>query len=66
MVLYQGLEGGCWLIRAEDGQRFFPTNLATEFREDSLLISASVELREDLNAICTTAPVVEIRRIERR
>ncbi len=65
-VRFTPVEGGCWLIRAEDGRAFEPTNLATAFRKDSLRVRATVEARNDLESICQMGQIVDILRIERQ
>ena len=66
MVHFNTVEGGCWLIRAEDGHFFEPTNLPTEFRQDSLRIRATLETRHDLMSFCQIGEIVDILHIERR
>ena len=66
MVRFSDVEGGCWFIRAEDGQSFLPVNLTSEFRRDSLRVQATVEVRQDLVSICQIGQIVDIVRIERR
>jgi len=66
MVRYSNLGGDCWLIRAEDGRVFEPTNLPTEFHQDSLLVRATLEVRRDLASPCETGEIVDILQIARR
>ena len=65
-VRFIDIEGGCWIIRAEDGQNFLPHNLTSEFRRDSLRVRASVEVRRDLLSVCQIGQIVDIVSIERR
>ncbi len=64
-VQYVDLEGGFYGIVGDDGQRFDPTNLSDEFKEDGLRVRFRARTRDDLMSIRMWGTLVEIVSIER-
>jgi len=51
-VRYTYIEGGCWLIAADDGMGYQPINIPPAFLEDGLRVGFNGRLRYDLAGFC--------------
>jgi predicted small lipoprotein YifL len=58
-VQYIGIEGGCWILRAQ-GASYEPAELPKAFRVNGMQVSATVRLRPDLASVCQAGKVVDI------
>ena len=65
-VRHLSLEGGCWVLRTDDGRTLEPTNLPAAFLSDGLPVRARVEERHDLASACQVGQIVTVLHIERR
>jgi hypothetical protein len=65
-IQYLDLEGGLFVIRAEDGTQYNPLNLPADFRIDGLAVEADARRRDDVATIGMVGPVLELLRIRRR
>lgn len=63
-VEFLAVEGGCWSLRAADGTRYEPLELAEPFREHGLRVVATVRRRADIGTVCQIGDIVEILSIE--
>lgn len=64
-VAHLDLEGGVFVIRAEDGTSYDPTNLPEGYRVDGTPIEADVLVRDDVASIRMVGPVVDVVRLRR-
>jgi len=64
-IEYLDLEGGLFVIRAEDGAQYTPLNLPADFRVDGLAVEADVRRRDDVATIGMVGPLLELLRIRR-
>lgn len=64
-VTHLDLEGGVFVIRAEDGTSYDPTNLPEGYRVDGTPVEADVLVRDDVASIRMVGPVVDIVRLRR-
>lgn len=64
-VAHLDLEGGVFVIRAEDGTSYDPTNLPEGYRVDGTPVEADVLVRDDVASIRMVGPVVNIVRLRR-
>ncbi len=65
-VVYMDLEGGFYGIESEDGERYFPINLAVTFREDGLRVAFDMRIRTDVMTTVmwgTTVEIIEMARL---
>ncbi len=65
-IVYLDLEGGFYGIESEDGERYFPINLAVTFREDGLRVAFDMRLRTDVMTTVMWGTPVEIIEMARR
>ncbi|MEZ4701978.1 MAG: hypothetical protein R2834_16720 [Rhodothermales bacterium] len=59
-IVYLDLEGGFYGIEAEDGERYFPINLALTYREDGLRVQFDMRLRTDVMTTVMWGTPIEI------
>lgn len=59
------VEGGVWVIRAEDGSTYNPMNLPPDFRVEGLAVEADAVVRDDLASFKMVGPIVELVRVRR-
>ena len=64
-VAYTDLEGGAWVIQADEGTTYEPVNLAAEDREEGLRVRVWADRREEMASTLMVGPIIEIRRLER-
>ena len=64
-VAYRDLEGGLYVLHAEDGTNYDPTNLPDAYRTDGTLVEADVIVRDDMASIGMVGPIVDVVRIRR-
>ena len=64
-VAYTDLEGGAWVIQADEGTTYEPVNLAAEDREEGLRVRVWADVREEMASTLMVGPIIEIRRLER-
>jgi hypothetical protein len=60
------IEGGLWVIRAQDGAKYNVINLPQEFQVDGSEIEADARRREHVASIDMAGPSIDILRIRRR
>lgn len=65
-VQHNDLEGGFYLLRDDQGNRYNPLNLPDRFRLDGMPIEAEARPRNDVSSIGMVGQVVELVRIRRR
>lgn len=65
-VQHLDLEGGFYLLRDGEGNRYNPLNLPEQFRLDGMPIEAEARPRNDVSSIGMVGAVVELVRIRRR
>jgi hypothetical protein len=66
-VRFVGVEGGCWILVAENGSTFEPIALPDAYREDGLHIRFAYQARHDAGSRCLVGgEIVEITSIETR
>jgi hypothetical protein len=65
-VTRMDIEGGLWVIRAQDGAKYNVINLPEEFRVDGTEIEADARRRENVQVIDAAGPSVDILRIRKR
>lgn len=50
-VLHKEMEGGFWVIDADDGRQFTPLNLPKSFQQDHLKVTVRANVRPDVAGI---------------
>lgn len=60
------IEGGLWVIRAQDGAKYNVINLPQDFQVDGAEVEADARRREHVMTIDAAGPSVDILRIRRR
>ena len=60
------LEGGAWIIQADDSTRYQPLNLSEDYHEDGLEVHVIAEKQPDRMGFLQIGPIVEIKSIETR
>lgn len=63
-VVWRTVEGGLYVIEADDGTTYEPVSLAPDFRIDSLRVSFEGEVRTDMASIHMVGPLLEITAIQ--
>jgi hypothetical protein len=66
VIEHSDLEGGFYLIKAEDGTTYDPTNLPPEFHQHGLAVEAEARRRDDLVGIHQVGPIIQLERIRTR
>jgi hypothetical protein len=66
VIRHMNVEGGVYVIRADDGVTWNPMNLPPEFRQDGLAVEAEGRRRDDMGGIHQVGPLLELDRIRRR
>ena len=62
-IRYVGVEGGCWAIDLDSGQRYEPVNLAVDFRKDGLRVHVELRAAPDMVSTCMLGPLVTVESI---
>jgi len=62
VVRFVSIEGGCWLITADDGTSYHPLRLDEPYRRDGLRVRFSGRPRTDVAGFCPGTPI-ELRSI---
>jgi hypothetical protein len=65
-VTRMDIEGGLWVIRAQDGAKYNVINLPPEFQVEGAEIEADARRREHVEVSQTTGPQIDLLRIRRR
>ena len=66
-VRFVNVEGGCWVLIAENGYTFEPTALPPGYKHDGLSVRFSYQPRNDAGSFCMVGgEIVEITSIETR
>ena len=60
------IEGGLWVIRAQDGAKYNVINLPQEYQVEGAEVEADARRREHVQVIDAAGPSVDILRIRRR
>jgi hypothetical protein len=60
------IEGGLWLIRAQDGAKYSVINLPREFQVEGAQVEADARRREHVQVTQAAGPPIDILRIRRR
>ncbi|MGK7313244.1 MAG: hypothetical protein ACN0LA_13500 [Candidatus Longimicrobiales bacterium M2_2A_002] len=63
-VVWRTVEGGLYVIEADNGTTYEPLTLPSEFRVDSLRVSFEGEIRTDVASIHMVGPLLEITAIQ--
>lgn len=64
-VAWKDLEGGCYVLEADDGQRYVPMNLAAEYKSPGLRVQVTARLRPDMAGIQMAGRLIEILEISK-
>jgi len=64
-VEWQTIEGGFWLLVADDGQNFDPINLAKDFQQDGLRVRFQVKEKKGMGSFHMRGKIVEIISIQK-
>ena len=64
-VEWQSIEGGFWLLIADDGHGFDPINLPKDFRKDGLRVRFQVKEKKGVSSFHMRGKIVEIISIEK-
>lgn len=64
-ITYLALEGGFYGIVADDGERYDPINLPSEFKEDGLRVKFKGKMRDDLYSFHMWGNLIELINIEK-
>ncbi len=64
-VIYINLEGGFYGIIGDNGEHYDPTNLADEFKNDSLRISFEYKISENQISVHMWGKLIDIVKIQR-
>lgn len=59
-VEYVGVEGGCWLIRGDDGTPYEPLGLPREFAEHGTRVLVVFSFPENMASICQVGRIADI------
>jgi hypothetical protein len=59
-VRFVDLEGGLWLIEADDGTRYQPLELVEAFRKDGLRVKGDALRRDNMMSIGMSGPMIEV------
>ena len=59
-IQFVGVEGGCWVIKSADGNRYEPINLSDAFRKDGLAVRYVLKTRPDVATLCMVGRPVEV------
>lgn len=62
-VTFVTIEGGAWVIEADDGTVYEPINLEEEYEEEGLRVRVWADRRDDLGSYLMVGPIIEIERI---
>jgi hypothetical protein len=65
-VTRMDIEGGLWVIRAQDGAKYNVINLPQEFQVDGTEVEADARRREHVEVNDMTGPKIDVLRIRRR
>ena len=65
-VTRMDIEGGLWVIRAQDGARYNVINLPQDFRVEGAVVEVDARRREHVQTIDMAGPSIDILRIRRR
>ena len=65
-VTRMDIEGGLWVIRAQDGAKYNVINLPQEFQVEGAEIEADARRREHVQVTGAAGPQIDILRIRRR
>ena len=65
-VTRMDIEGGLWVIRAQDGAKYNVINLPQEFQVDGTAIEADARRRENVEISDQAGPKIDVLRIRRR
>ncbi len=64
-VRYVGLEGGFYELVADDGEKYDPLNLPTEYKKDGLRVKFQIKEKKDVVGFHMRGKIVEVVTIER-
>lgn len=66
-VRFVNVEGGCWILVAENGVTFEPVTLPDSYRQDGLDVRFAYQPRNDAGSYCMVGgEIVEVTSIETR
>ena len=65
IIQYNDFEGGFYGIVGDDGERYDPINLPSEFEEDGLQVKFTLKVLENMSSFHMWGTVVEIIKIEK-
>jgi hypothetical protein len=65
VVRYMALEGGFWIVAADDGVTYDPhESLPARFRDNGRLVRMTAQLLPEAGCIHMVGPIIEITRIQ--
>lgn len=65
-VTRMAVEGGVWVIRAQDGATYNAINLPQQFQVEGAVIEADARRRENVESNDMAGPKIDVLRIRRR
>ena len=65
-VTKMDIEGGLWVIRAQDGAKYNVINLPQEYQVEGAEVEADARRREHVQVIDAAGPSIDILRIRKR
>ena len=63
-VFFNGLEGGFYALRGDNGAGYDPVNLATDYRREGLRVIVALKPRPDMASVHMWGQIVEIVEIQ--
>lgn len=66
IVVFVQVEGGCWQLRADDGQRYElrPGQAPSKILVDGARVSLILDLRSDLASTCMVGQIADVEQVE--
>ncbi|TAG06401.1 MAG: hypothetical protein EAZ44_02465 [Cytophagia bacterium] len=63
-VIFKNIGAGVWLLEAEDGNHYQPTNLQKKFQQENIDVNAEIEIVEGGMSVFMAGKIVKIKKIE--
>ncbi|MGH7519013.1 MAG: hypothetical protein ACREOC_16370 [Gemmatimonadales bacterium] len=66
IVLFLEVEGGCWQLRADNGERYElrPDQAPASILVDGARVSAVLKTRKDLVSVCQMGQIADVQRVD--
>jgi hypothetical protein len=62
-VIYMDLEGGFYGIKGDDGNKYDPLNLSSEYQKDGIRIKAGISFEKNVSSIRMCGKIIRINQI---